>query len=65
MTAVLDWAKSRGIGFSKFVSTGDSADVDFGDLIDYFGSDADTSAILLYIESIQAARKFTRRATSR
>jgi len=28
VTAVLDWAKSRGIGFSKFVSLGDSTDVD-------------------------------------
>ena len=29
VTGVLDWAKSRGIGFSKFISLGDSADVDF------------------------------------
>jgi acetyltransferase len=58
VTSVLDWATSRGIGFSKFVSIGDSADVDFGDLIDYLGSDAETRAILLYVESIRAARKF-------
>jgi acetyltransferase len=58
VTAVLDWAKSRGIGFSKFVSIGDSADVDFGDLIDFLASDPKTHAILLYIESIRAARKF-------
>ena len=58
VTAVLDWAKSRGIGFSNFISLGDSADVDFGDVLDYLGSDADTHAILLYIESITAARKF-------
>ena len=58
VTAVLDWAKSRGIGFSHFVSLGDSADVDFGDVLDYLGSDPETHAILLYIESITAARKF-------
>jgi acetyltransferase len=58
VTAVLDWAKSRSIGFSKFISIGDSADVDFGDLIDYLASDEETSAILLYVESIRAARKF-------
>ena len=58
VTAVLDWAKSRGIGFSKFVSIGDGADVDFGDLVDYLASDPQTSAILLYIESIRTARKF-------
>ena len=58
VTAVLDWAKSRGIGFSRFVSLGDSTDVDCGDVLDYLGSDAETHAILLYIESITAARKF-------
>jgi len=57
-TAVLDWAKSRGIGFSHFVSLGDAADVDFGDMLDYLASDGNTAAILLYIESITAARKF-------
>jgi acetyltransferase len=59
-TATLDWAKDRGIGFSHFISLGDSADIDFGDVLDYFASDAETSAILLYMESIgrDEARKF-------
>lgn len=57
-TAMLDWARSNGVGFSHFISLGDSADVDFGDVLDYLGSDPDTRAILLYIESITAARKF-------
>ena len=34
------------------------SDVDFGDLIDYFGADSHTSSIILYIESITDARKF-------
>ncbi len=58
VTGVLDWAKSRGIGFSKFISLGDSADVDFGDTLDYLASDPDTHAILLYMEAIRDARKF-------
>lgn len=58
VTAVLDWAKSRGIGFSKFISLGDSADIDCGDVLDYLGSDAETHSILLYLESITHARKF-------
>ena len=58
VTGILDWAKTRGIGFSKFVSLGDKADVDFGDVLDYLASDPDTKAILLYIEDLQAARKF-------
>jgi acetyltransferase len=57
-TAVLDWARSRAIGFSHFISLGDAADVDFGDVLDYLASDAATRAILLYIESVQSARKF-------
>jgi len=58
LTAVLDWAKSRGVGFSSLVSLGERVDVDFGDLLDHLGSDAHTRAILLYIESIEAPRKF-------
>lgn len=57
-TSMLDWAKSSDIGFSAFVSLGNSADVDFGDILDYLGSDPETQAILLYIESIKEARKF-------
>ena len=58
MTGVLDWARSRGIGFSSVISLGDSADVDFGDVLDYLASDLETQAILLYVESIHQARKF-------
>ncbi len=58
VTAVLDWAKSRRIGFSHMVSLGERSDVDFGDLLDHLASDARTRSILLYIESIEAPRKF-------
>ena len=57
-TAALDWARSRNIGFSHFISIGEAADVDFGDVLDWLASDAQTGAILLYIESIRSARKF-------
>ncbi len=57
-TAMLDWAQPRGVGFSQVISLGEHADVDFGDLLDYLGSDSRTQAILLYIESIEAPRKF-------
>lgn len=58
VTAMLDWANSRSIGFSHFVSLGEHADVDFGDMLDFLGSDPRTRAILLYIESIESPRKF-------
>ena len=47
ITAMLDWAALRGIGFSHVVSLGDMADVDFGDMLDYLAADSRTRAILL------------------
>ena len=58
VTAVLDWAQARGIGFSHMVSMGEAADVDVGDLLDHLASDSRTRAILLYLESASAPRKF-------
>ncbi|HRY31382.1 MAG TPA: bifunctional acetate--CoA ligase family protein/GNAT family N-acetyltransferase [Bacteroidales bacterium] len=57
-TSVLDWAMEGKTGFSYFVSLGNSLDIDFGDLIDYFGQDDSTRSIMLYIESVGQARKF-------
>jgi acetyltransferase len=58
ITAVLDWAAPRRIGFSHVVSLGDMADVDFGDMLDYLAADRSTRGVLLYIEGITHARKF-------
>ncbi|HII16418.1 TPA: bifunctional acetate--CoA ligase family protein/GNAT family N-acetyltransferase [Candidatus Woesearchaeota archaeon] len=57
-TAILDWASKNNVGFSGFVSLGTMVDVGFHDLIDYFGKDQHTQSILLYMESLQDARKF-------
>ena len=67
LVAVIDWAADRGIGFSYLISTGNMADVDFGDVIDYLALDGETRAILLYIEGLTEARKFmsAARAASR
>ncbi len=64
VTAMLDWAQGQTIGFSHFVSMGEHADVDFGDMLDYLASDPKTRAILLYIESIESPRKFMSAARS-
>ncbi|MEQ9143389.1 MAG: bifunctional acetate--CoA ligase family protein/GNAT family N-acetyltransferase [Parvibaculaceae bacterium] len=58
VTGVVDWAASRGIGFSHIVSVGGMADVDFGDLLDYFASDTKTRGVVLYVESVTDAAKF-------
>ncbi len=56
--ALVEWGVARSIGFSAVVSLGDTLDVDFGDLLDYFATDYRTRAILLYVEHIKDARKF-------
>ena len=58
ITAVLDWAMPRGIGFSTVVSLGDMADVDVADMLDYAASDPGTDAIVLYLEGIANGRRF-------
>ncbi|MEM3041133.1 MAG: bifunctional acetate--CoA ligase family protein/GNAT family N-acetyltransferase, partial [Nitrososphaerota archaeon] len=56
--SVLDWAAQANVGFSCFVSVGGMIDVDFADLIDYFGIDPETRSIILFIEAIKDPRKF-------
>lgn len=57
-TAVLDWAESNDVGFSLMASTGNAADLDFGELLDYLADDPKTQSILLYIEGIADSRRF-------
>ena len=57
-TAILDWAEVNDVGFSSVVSTGSSADVNFGEILDYLVSDQETQNILLYIEGIRESRRF-------
>ncbi len=57
-SAILDLAIHENIGFSNFVSVGSMIDVNFGELIDYFGTDPKTRSILMYIEGLTDARKF-------
>ena len=58
ITAVLDWAQTRSVGFSAIISAGDMADADLGDLIDLLATDPHTHAILLYVEGVTQAAEF-------
>jgi acetyltransferase len=51
-TAVLDYAQAKHIGFSKFVSIGNKADISEIDLLYYLKDDPKTKVILLYLEEI-------------
>ncbi len=51
-TAVLDYAQAKHIGFSKFVSFGNKADISEIDLMRYLKDDPKTKVILVYLEEI-------------
>jgi acetyltransferase len=55
---VLDWSQETKVGLSAVVSLGSMIDVDLSDLIEYFGADSQTRAIMLYVESIKNPRSF-------
>jgi acetyltransferase len=56
-TALLDWAAANGVGFSSVISLGGSADVDFGEAIDYLAADSRTEHILMYVEGVREGRR--------
>ena len=56
--AVLGWCLSASVGLSGFVSVGAMLDIDWADLIDYFGDDPYTKSILIFMETIGDARSF-------
>ncbi len=57
-SSILDWACEQSVGFSHFVSIGSMIDIGFAELIDYFGTNQETSCILIYMESLTHARRF-------
>ena len=58
ITAVLDWANDRGLGFKDVVSLGNKAVMDEGDFVDFWGDDTATDVILGYLEDIDDGREF-------
>jgi acetyltransferase len=56
--AILDWARSRHVGFSSVISTGVGPDVDFGEILDYLTRDPGTDSIMLYMEGVDHPRRF-------
>jgi acetyltransferase len=51
-TAVLDYARAKHIGFSKFISFGNKADISEIDLLYYLMNDDETRVILMYLEEV-------------
>jgi len=48
----------EGLGFNKFVSSGNEADIHTEDLIEYLAEDSDTKVILAFIEGLKEGKRF-------
>lgn len=57
-TAVLDFAAKKNIGFSKFISVGNKADIGELALIRYLHDDSQTKVIMLYVEELRHGAEF-------
>ncbi|OHB14313.1 MAG: hypothetical protein A2431_02485 [Candidatus Zambryskibacteria bacterium RIFOXYC1_FULL_39_10] len=59
-TAMLDWATGEGVGFSKFISLGNEAQLNEIDFLKYLKDDDDTDSILIYLEKVSDGGEFMR-----
>ncbi|RPF46553.1 acetyltransferase [Thermodesulfitimonas autotrophica] len=60
LVAILDWSVKTGLGFSRFVSMGNKADLNEADFIADAVSDPNTKVILCYIEDVKDGEHFLR-----
>ncbi len=67
VSSFLNYAVETGVGISKAISAGNSAQTTLADYIEYFGVDPDTAVVLAYLESVGDGRRFADvlRATSK
>ncbi len=56
--ALLDFARSAGIGFASVIALGSGSDIDTGELLEFALADPETDGILLYLETVSDARRF-------
>jgi len=56
--SVLDWSSETKVGLSAVVSIGSMIDVDLGELVEHFGTDPQTRAMMIYVEDIKDFRSF-------
>jgi len=60
--ALLSRGAARGIGFSRLVSVGNESDLSVGELVELLVDDAQTGAILLFLETLRDAKRIERAA---
>ncbi len=62
-SAMLDLAAVSGLGFAKFVSYGNAADINENHLLEYLAHDEQTKVICFYVEGLVNGKKFMQSAT--
>ncbi|MCX6695172.1 MAG: acetate--CoA ligase family protein [Candidatus Altiarchaeota archaeon] len=62
-TSILDWARMEDVGFSKFVSLGNKADLSENEFLELFEEDENTTVILAYLEGLKNGVEFVKKAT--
>lgn len=58
MASLLSRAAGAGIGFSKLFATGNEADIEVSDCVEYFADDDETSVVALYLETLRDPDRF-------
>ncbi len=58
LLAILDWALGEEVGFSRFVSLGNKADIDETDLLQLWDEDPYSKVIVAYLEGISDGPRF-------
>lgn len=57
-SAMLDWAREKGIGFSHFISIGNKAQLSETELLEAIKNDKNTTAFVFYLESLKNGQEF-------
>ncbi len=57
-THMLFRGKVRGLGYNKFVSSGNEGDLTFEDYLSYFGDDPETTTVVGYVEGLDPNSRF-------
>ncbi|MCX9073953.1 MAG: CoA-binding protein, partial [Candidatus Methanoperedens sp.] len=56
--ALAEWTIDMGLGLCKIISTGNKANIDDVDIIEFLGNDPSTSVIAMYAEGIKRGKAF-------
>jgi acetyltransferase len=64
VSSFLNYAVLTGIGISKAISCGNSAQTSLADYLEYFAADPDTQVVLAYLEGVGDGRRFLHAASA-